>query len=190
MDEPVFSLRRTIAVFLIAAAILALASWQAVDFLKPKLAERYVDRGITYLESQNYDSAAQEFTKAKNSKAPDADYWLNLASQAPTDPKALQEKWEEWHIDSVLRRLQEASGPFATPKEALTKGIELYSTGEAPYAQYAIDQALTLDPNYPEAWHYRYLTYTELAKQNVKYRDMAEVARQKRDSLTSLYLNP
>lgn len=189
-DEPVFSPLRTVIIFVIALALLGIAAWQSVLWLQPKLAQRYVDRGITYLESQNYDSASSEFEKAERAHDPTAAHWLDLATQAKTDPKVLSDYWQQWHIDSVVRSIAEADGPFATPKDAVTKGIKLYTAGQSPYAQYAIDQALSMDPNYPEAWHYRYLIYTELAKQNAKYRDLADQARQKRDSLTSLYLNP
>lgn len=188
--EPTFSTRRTITIFFIAAALLALAAWQVIVQLQPRLAQRYIERGVTYLQSQNYDAATLEFTKAQNSRAPEAAHWLELTNDVVTDPKVLESYWRQWHVDVVTRKLDEAAGPFASPKDALAEAIKLYSTHDAPYAQYAVDQAILMDPNYPEAWQYRYLIDTELAKQSTKYRELADQAKAKRDSLTSLYLNP
>jgi Tfp pilus assembly protein PilF len=189
-SDPEFSKPRTIVIFVVAFALLGLAAWQTIEFLKPQLAKRYINRGTTYLQSQNYDAALTEFTKAEKAHSPEAANWIDLTLKAKTDPKILESYWEQWHIDSVTRLISEASGPFNTPKEALTEGIKLYATSNAPYAQYAVDEALKLDPAYREAFQYRYLVYTELAKENKKYRDLAVEARKKRDSLTSLYLNP
>ncbi|HSI20138.1 MAG TPA: hypothetical protein VLA04_00285 [Verrucomicrobiae bacterium] len=188
--EPVFSARRTTAIFVVAFAILWLLGYQVFAAIRPQLAERYTNRGVEYLKTQNFPAAAREFRRAQELKSPDAERWLTLAESAPTDPRELDGFWRESHIDPVVRLLDESGGPFTSPKAAVTAAIRLYETGEPEYAQYALEKALEADPDYPEAWHYRYLTYEKLAAENAKYRKMAEEARQKRDQLTSLYLNP
>lgn len=187
---PVFSRPRTVVIFLVAAGILVLLVWQTIRVVQPILAQRYFERGIAYLKVQNFDNAEKEFRNSEVDGSPDAAQWLAWSQQAPTDPKVLESYWHEWGVDDVVRLLSEAEGSFTTPKEALTEGIKLYNAGESPYAQYAIDQALTLDPGYPEAWHYRYLTYQKIAELNANYRAKADAAKAMRDSLTSLYLNP
>jgi Tfp pilus assembly protein PilF len=174
----------------VTIALLALIGFQIIHTIEPRLAKRYFDRGVTYLQSQNYTAAAQEFQKAENAGDATAHGWYVRTEAAVTDPKVFQDEWRQWNVTSVMHKLDNASEPFTDPKAALARGIELYQANEAPYAQYAIDRALELDPRYPEAWHYRYLTYQVLARDSSLYRDKAEVARKTRDALTSLYLNP
>ena len=185
-----YSARRAIVIFLVTIAILALGARQVISAIKPLVGQRYFARGITYLKAQDFNAAQKEFQKSLAAGDGEASDWLIRTEQAPTNPRIFETEWREWQIDSVTRLLTEATQSFTDPKTALATGITLFQSGQAPYAQYAVDTAITLDPAYPEAWHYRYLIYQDLARESAPYREKAEAARQTRDSLTSLYLNP
>lgn len=189
-SDPEFSKGRSAAVIVVAVLLLGVAANAAIQKAKPPLAARYETKGIAFLKEQQFEQAAREFARAETLGRKESAVWEQWAKDAPTDPKVLEYYWRFWDIPEVTAKLDQALTPFTEPKAALAQGIALYSAGEPQYAQYAIDRALELDPKYPEAWHYRYLTYLKLAEQNARYREQAEQARQERDRLTSLYLNP
>ena len=53
------------------------------------------------------------------------------------------------------------------PKDAVALGLKYLAQGDFAYARYPLEQAIQLDPNYPEAWHYLAQTYQELAKYDI-----------------------
>jgi tetratricopeptide (TPR) repeat protein len=187
---PEFSRRRAIAILVVAAALCVVIGNEAAARVRPDLANRYVERGKSYLKSEQYDAAAREFRSAERLDAGSAAQWVQLAEDAPTNPRILTEYWREEEVVPLVARVEAATLPYDSPKEAVAAAITLYAAGYPEFAQYALDRALELDPAYPEAWHYRYLVYDKMAEKRAVYRQKADEARQKRDELTSLYLKP
>lgn len=190
MSEVRYSTRRTIAIFVIAIILLSFMGLQVIEWARPELAKRYLARGESYLVSQDFSAAEREFEKAEAAGSLEAPQWKARVHAAPTDPRILKDFWQAHQVEPVLDRLEQATADFSDPKAALTAGATLFIQGYPAYAQYAVDRAIEMDPKYPEAWHYRYQIYDKLAEFDASYREKANQAKQTRDTLTSLYLNP
>jgi tetratricopeptide (TPR) repeat protein len=188
--QPEFSLRRAAAILAIAAVLCGLTAWEVISSVRPEIAQRHVERGKNHLKSAQYDAASAEFRTAERLLAGSAGDWLQLAQDAPTNPRVLTEYWREQGVTPLVARLEEATRPYDSPKDALAAAMNLHAAGHSAFAQYALDRALELDPTYPEAWHYRYLVCDAMAEFDASYRAKADAARVKRDQLTPLYLKP
>lgn len=190
MVPEAYSFRRSVVIITVTVLVCALVGWQLVTWARPFLATRYTERGIAYVKAQQFSQARAEFERAESFGDSSAHAWKEKASQAPTDPRILTTEWTAWGITAVTEKLHQATQPFATPKQALTAGVALYDAGEFAYARYPLEQAVTLDSEFPEAWHYLGLTYDSLAALDSSYTAKAQEARVKRDALTSRYLKP
>jgi Tfp pilus assembly protein PilF len=88
----------------------------------------------------------------------------------------------------VVTKIDAATFPHASPKEALAAGIAYVLAGEYVYARYPLELATSLDGNYPEALHFLALTYDALAEFDETYREKAAEVREKRDLLTPKWI--
>lgn len=182
---------RVLLIFVIALVLIVTLIYQLGAPLRHIFANRFLERGDTFFSSLEYDSAEREYDKAllydKNMTLA-ADH-LALVKEAPTDIAVARDFFAEKGRREVVDRIDAAKEHFTDPKKALETGATLYQQGQYVYAQYPLQTAVTLDPEYPEAWHYLALTYDHLAKENARFREKAVEARAKRDALTPRYLN-
>jgi Tfp pilus assembly protein PilF len=185
-----FGARRSAAVFLVAMSILILGGREAARPARHLLSERFRQRGDTYLNSLSCDEAVREYRRALrlNPENSSAQRHLSYALAAPTDIKAARPFFAATGNTTVLQKLDKAEREYPTAKSALTAGLELLAGGDTVYARYPIEQAVRLDENYPEAWHYLSRVYGELAGEQAGFRTQAEEAVKKRDSLTVKYI--
>ena len=189
-ESPRFSARRSCAIILIACVFLYLLFLHSTPPFRQLVAQRFIVRGDRYFIALHYDEAEREYLKAEQADAQSAAATdrLRLVRLAETDIVNARSFFEDHHVDNVVRKIDEATAQHSTPKEALTAGIALYQSGDYGYARYPLEEAVQLDPKYPEAWHYLALTYDKLAEVNASYRDKAKDARAKRDALSPAWL--
>jgi tetratricopeptide (TPR) repeat protein len=184
------SKRRGIVIILLSLALLAVIINHFLSPLRQSLSDRFVSRGDSYMQSLDFPSAAKEYHKAVSyvSSNNEAATRERYASIAQVDIAAAKPLFEELHIDNVLNILDQAQANFPNPKEALKEGVLLYSEKKYVYAQYSLQKAIQLDPEYPEAWHYLGLTYQKLGEIDPDYQNKSLAAFRKRDALTPTYL--
>ncbi|MBU6389161.1 tetratricopeptide repeat protein [Patescibacteria group bacterium] len=191
-DQVRFSRKRSLFILVVAMVLAVLAAWQIIAPIKERVSERYVQRGDTYMAAQDYETAQEEYRKAltvnpRNATAADR---LRVAQKAETDIAAVRSFFEAHKIDPVLQKLDQATKPYGSPKYALVAGVRFYQDHDFVYAQYPLQQAVRLDPQYPEAWHYLGLVYTELATFDASYQAKAAAAIKKQNDLSPMYLKP
>lgn len=181
---------RGILIILIGLIIGFLVVWQFSIPVRHRLAERQIDRGDVFLLAQDYSGATVEYQKALSYEKTntEAEHRLELAKEGPVDIVKLRQFYLDHKDLEIVTKIDQATKSYTEPKEALKAGVELYSAKEFVYAQYPIQEAIRLDPDYPEAWHYLGLTYQQLAKIDPNYTEKAADAWEHRDALTPKYL--
>ena len=189
-QSPVFGFRRTILILGVSLVLLGLL---VCYFLQPflrRVSGRYLDRGDTYLASQEYDAAISQYDKALyyDRGNAEAKAHMQLAQKAVTDIAALRDFYVEKKVAAVVEKIDLATKEYPTPKKALEAGVAFYNEREYVYAQYPLRQAVRLDPEYPEAWHYLGLACEQLAKDDPAFTGQAKQAFQKQNELTNKYL--
>lgn len=178
-----------IVAMLAGVGCLVLIGLQLAPPLRQELSARFLHRGDQLMLQQEYEGAAQEYRRAarydgQNAAAKERE---RMAQAAPYDMAVAGEFYRERGVAAVTERLDRALAQYSTPKEAAEAGLAFYGAKEYVYAQYPLERAVKLDPQYAEAWHYLGLTYRELAKENARYQKMASEALAKRDGLTLKY---
>jgi Tfp pilus assembly protein PilF len=186
-----FSKRRSCSIVLLGAVILAILAWQASKPIKEAVAERYLARGDVFMTQRKFDEAQAEYEKAirSNTTLVKAHERQEIAAEAATDIAKARAVFSELNQTSMVEKIDQATATFTKPKEALKTGMDFYTAGEYALARYPLEQAVQLDPAYPEAWHYIALTYDQLAASNASFREKAQAAREKRDALSPQWLN-
>ena len=178
-------------IFLVAIFIAILVGGKAWLVINQRIAERFVERGTSYLIAQDYPAAAQEYQKALryNSQAIEAEQDLAIIHISQIDIAQAKSFYVEHKVTSVLQKLSKAQATFTNPKQAVAVGVQFYANQDYVYAQYPLQQAVNLDPGYPEAWHYLALTYQKLGKIDSSYTKKADEAFLRQNELTPKYLN-
>jgi Tfp pilus assembly protein PilF len=186
------SARRSIAILLVGLALGGLLVLEIATPIRERIADRYVERGDSYLVSQDFDVATEQYDKAlsydKNNQ--DAKNGQKLAALGPVDIAKLKDFYEQNRVDSVLSKLALASQNFTDAKQALQVGVNFYADHDYAYARYPMEKAVSIDPGYPEAWHYLGQTYQKLAQWDSSYTAKATDAFKHRDELTPNYRLP
>jgi Tfp pilus assembly protein PilF len=191
MADGDISRRRGLAIIAVACVLAAVLCWQLAVPLRERISARFVSRGDSYMQSLDFINAAEEYKKALR-YVPDNEVAAERERQAKislTDIAQAKSFFEVFQVTSVLGKLAEAEGPFYYPKDALTEGVKLFVGKEYVFAQYPLQRAVALDPEYPEAWHYLAQTYQKLGEIDPAYRAKAVEAFRRRDTLTPLYMN-
>lgn len=181
---------RGLAIFCIGLILGFLILWQVLIPYRHRLAERQVARGDIYLIAGQYSEAGDEYKKALTyeDSNPEAINRLRLTKEGPVDIRQLRDFYDQNGLELVVQKIDAATKSYPNPKSALQAGVDLYSAKDYVYAQYPIETALGLDPDYPEALHYQGLVYRELAKIDAIYSQKAAESWKKRDALTPKYL--
>lgn len=185
-----YSALRSLLILALGLCAALLLAWQVAQPLRPALSDRYLSRGDSFLEAQDYGDARAQYAVALRynpdnalAKAHDA-----IAAAMPTDPAKGEQFYLARGVQSVTNRLAAAQKQYSTPKEALQAGVTLYVGHDYGYARYPLERAVSLDPGYAEAWNYLGLNYQELAKVDASFAEKARQALAKRDSITTRYL--
>lgn len=178
------------AILLLGVALLGVIMNHFLSPLRQTLSDRFVSRGDAYMRSLDFPAAEVEYHKAVsyvsgNSVALSRQRYAAVSQTNIADARPL---FEELHVQSVLVTLDQAQAEFKDPKEALREGVLLYTQKEYVYAQYPLQKAVQLDPEYPEAWHYLGLTYQKLGEIDPNYQVKSREAFRKRDSLSPAYI--
>lgn len=189
--DTALSVRRSLAILAVGILLAGVILWQLSQPVKVKVSERFTERGDGYFVAQNFEQAEEEYHKALryNPENSTAKQNLDLATKAEVDIAAAADFFTQHGVAEVGEKLAVAKKGYTNPKEALKVGVEFFNNGELRFARYPLERAVQLDPDYPEAWHYLALTYQEYAKNDAQYKQQAEDAFKKRDSLTPKYLN-
>lgn len=185
-----YSLPRAALTVVVSLVLGVLLLQQVEQPIHRAFSTRFTARGDDFLVAQEYTAAAREYSSALryDPHNPTAQAHRDLALAAPTDIAVAATFYEEHNVVAVTGRLAKAQAVFPIPKAALQAGVDFYSQGEYVYAQYPLRQAVMMDPNYPEAWHYLGLTYQQLAKLNPSFTAKANQAFATRDTLTPKYI--
>lgn len=186
-SEPViFSAKRSCAVIVIAGIVIFILVLEVLQPIKLSLANRYVNRGNSYFLSHNFERAEQEYSKALkyNSKHATALHRQAIADQAQVDMAAARSTFIELNDPESVAQIDQATQVFKSAPEALLAGVQLFQSAQYNLARYPLAQAVQLDPGYPEAWHYLYLTYAELGALNADFAKEEEAAKAQRDLLS------
>jgi len=188
--RPAYSGRRSAAILLVGLLLGAALVWLALQPLRPVVADRYVARGDTYLQSQQFADARAQYRLALRFNPADTAAAANLilAERGETDPAVLRQFYRQHDDLAPLAKLDQALSAFADPKQALVAGAGLYVAHEYAYARYPLEKAVGMDPQYAEAWNYLALDYGELAKLDSGYLAKEKAAAARRDALTTSYL--
>ena len=187
-----FSARRSVAIMLIGLALGAIVLWQALQPVRRQIAGRYVDRGDSYMENRDFDLALDEYAKAQDfdPSSSEASSRIALAKEGEVNIAALRSFFASHGKPDLVKEIDAATKTYSQPKDALEAGATLYTAQEFALARYPLEEAVMLDPGYPEAWNYLGLTYKELAFYDASYNAKAAQAFAKRDALTPNYLQP
>jgi len=182
--------KRVGAILLISLALLYVLILQVQAPIRHTLSERYRTRGDAYFANLEYAEAQKQYNLAldydPNNQA--AKTALTMAEKAAVDLTAAKPFFQDHNVQKPLDLLKEAQKTYTNAKDAVAAGVAYYQAGQFVYAQYPLQQAVKLDPDYPEAWHYLGLTYTELAKTDPSYTAKANDCFQKQNALTPKYL--
>jgi len=186
-SSPTFSTRRSCLVLILAFALLILVLSQLLIPVRHWAGQRFLARGDTLLAAQKFDEAQEEYKRAwhtdgNNSEARGREV---LAREALTDIAQARDFFQQRGDTVMVAKIDQATEPYATPKEALSVGVQFMEKGEYSLARYPLQLATELDPEYPEAWHYLGLTYEKLALLDANYRVKAQEAMTRRDALTA-----
>lgn len=184
------SLPRAVIILIVGAILGFLLFQQAATPIRQKVSDRFVIRGDSYVLSQDFAEAEAEYEKALayNPENQIAKRQLDLTKKGETDIAVLRDFYVAHGAATIVDRIDASSKQYSDPKEAVAAGIAWYQKGESLYAQYPLQQAVELDPGYPEAWHYLGLVYQDLALHDEAYKEKAEEAWKTRDLLTPKYL--
>ncbi|CAN5126424.1 hypothetical protein BH11PAT4_BH11PAT4_0890 [soil metagenome] len=185
-----FSGRRSCATIFFGLILLSLLLWQAIPPVQKLMSSRYTTRGSEQLTSLNFSEAVASFTRATSLDEGNvlARKQLLLAQAGETDISLLREYMSEHGRMDIVTKIDEATYPYATPKEALAAGIAYVLARDYVYARYPLELATSLDANYPEALHFLALTYDALAEFDASYQEKAAQVREKRDLLTPKWI--
>ena len=186
-----FSKARSFSIFVVGLALGLVVLWQLVQPVRTVIANRYIVRGDTYMNTQDFDLASGEYAQALKID-PDnslAQSRMQLAKEGPVNIAALLPYYQAQGIGNIVSAIEAAEQPYTDPKKALQAGANLYASDEFDLAQYPMQEAVKLDPGYPEAWNYLGLDYQQLASYNSSYTAKAKQAFTKRDNLTPDYLS-
>ena len=187
-----YSWRRAIFILLLSLALAAVIILQLIQPIKRKLSDRFTVRGDAFFALQDFTHADTEYEEALRYNPHNQTALTNklLADTAKTDIAAARQFFVDHHVTDAVARIDKAEAEYPTPKDALEAGVILYNQGFYSYAQYPLQQAVKLDPDYPEAWNYLGLTYEKLAMLNPSFSAKAKAAFSKRDTLTAKYIAP
>ena len=165
-SKDLVSPRRALTAGGVALLLVLLLATNVAWRVRQKVAQRYLERGDVYLTELEYASAVKEYQSALHADPSSqiAISQLHLAQIAPVDIAQAVDFFQQHNVQSVLTKLAEAKQPFNSAPAALKEGLTLYSGQQFVYAQYPLQEAVKIDPGFPEAWHYLGLTYQELAK--------------------------
>lgn len=185
------SYRRVGSILLVSSVLLWILLNQVQQPIQERISDRYRLRGDSYFAALDYAEAQNQYRLALkyNPHNQLAQQELDMAAKAAVDLTAAKPFFEGHNLQEPLSKLHEAQRTFTDAKAAVVAGVGYYNKGEFVYAQYPLQQAVTLDPEYPEAWHYLGLTYQELAKSDFSYQHKAQECFDKRDALTPKYLS-
>lgn len=185
-----FSWVRSLFILLVALILGVLVLFQLLHPYLLRLSDRYLARGDSYLVLQDYGSALNEYDKALeyNPNNTLVKSHQILAKLAPTDPAVARNFYRSKGAKAVNEQLDAALKDFPSALEALKAGLVFYDRGEFALAQYPLQKAVKLDPEYPEAWNYLGLTYQKLASLDHNLEKKALEAFKKRDELTPNYI--
>jgi len=190
MTDPVLSRRRVVGIIVVSAVLAVLLAYEVVTPIRQAVSTRFVDRGDTYMVSLEFDQAKAEYREALRYDAQNglASQRLSLAEVAPADIAQAKGFYQEKGVASVIQKLDKAQQSYTDPKQAVLGGLYFYTNKDYVYARYPLEQAVQLDPGYPDAWNYLALTYQQLAKLDPSYEAKATEAFRRRDTLTPKYL--
>ena len=185
-----YSWSRALAIVVVGLVLGVVLVWQIIQPLRPLVAQRYVTRGDSYLISQEFSEAQGQYREALKFEPSDttATEHLALATKGPANPALLKNFYTQNNVLSQLNRLSTAQASFSNPKLALEAGAGLYNAQDYAYAQYPLQTAVSMDPQYAEAWDWLAKDYGKLAKIDSDYTSKQKAAETTRDSLTTQYL--
>lgn len=185
-----FSWHRSLLIIVVGLLLAGIIVLQAAQPLRQDLAQRYLARGDAFFAAQNYDQAENEYQRALryNSQLSLAQDNLDLVQKATTDIVLSRQFFADHNRSDIVQKIDEATQTFGQPKDAVKQGVHYITQGDFVYARYPLEQAIKLDPNYPEAWHYLAQTYQELAKYDPSFQTMANAAIKRQNILTPQYL--
>ncbi len=146
--------RRVITAVLITGGLLWLGLGAASGYVeRTYLAPRFVQKGDGALRAANYADASHAYTRAEAYGASVAERKA-CAEQAAKSPRACLTVFTDLGASQQLALLSRAA-EGETPKQHLAVAVQLLQEGQPSYAQYAVAEALALDPTYPEALQYQ-----------------------------------
>lgn len=185
-----FSIKRIMLIFLVAISLIFLLVNEMLKPIEKKISDRYLMRGDQYFTVLNYTKAEKEYQKALeyNSGNLKARQNLDLVKVAPIEIAKTRDFFVEKGVSEMVKQIDLATTDYTTPKEALAVGVAFYEKGDWALSQYPLQKAVSLDSQYPEAWHYLGLVYERLSSIDSSYSERAKAAFAKRDELTPEYL--
>jgi len=186
------SYTRSLLIVILSLVLAVLLLGELTAPFKRFIADRYRERGDSYLISLQYDQARSQYETALHYNSGDtlAVSHKHLADVAPSDIAQAKSFFVEHQVKAVLDKLNVAQAGYSDPKQALQVGANFYTAKDFVYAQYPLQRAVQLDPEYTEAWHYLLLDYQELAKIDAQYKTKADEAQKRQDDLSPKYLTP
>lgn len=186
----VFSGQRSCVILLVAVLILAGLAYEAIIPLRQTIAKRYLARGDRAFAALQFADAEVEYNRALryDRNLTTASERKEAAQVVQYDPATVRAVITELGADQFVTKLDQATASFSDAPAAYVAGVGLYEQGEYALARYPLEQAVSLDPAYPDSWHYLYLTYSKLAEVHSDFRQQAAEAKAKRDELSARWL--
>lgn len=182
---------RVVALFVLLGG-LSWSSYSVVDQLAgEQLGPRYVRRGDAAIKLGTTSEALNAYRKA-SAEGQQVDTRIICAQQIPVDPLQCQSLFAELGMVTQANLLIRAQAAFASPKQAALAGEQLTAEGYPEYARYALESAVSLDPDYAEGWQLLVTNYDSLAQRSTvsagELRQLADATRKRRDLVSSKYL--
>jgi len=169
--------------------------WLTTPF-RHRISNRFKDRGIEYLSHRQYENSIKEFNKAKkfNKKNSEIQEKIELVQKTTKDLLKGKKFFEDNNSD-LAKKITEASGDYPHAKAALEAGVSYLEAGDAQLALIAINRAIEIDPEYPDAYRIAKIAYNQLAENCSEkvmpdcknyFKDQAKKSKQKLEELNPI----